>query len=443
MGTLAGLDLTWFELRPVAIEIGEKLRGYYINNVYRAGPLAVVLRLRDSEGHESLLLVHTRRAAWMTRRAPRVQGLDERLRALRERLVRLRVRGAEAVRDERIIEVEADPGRKIYLEFFGAGNIVVVSSGTVEAALNVLEGKARRVIPGAPYELPPRRTTIFEASADQLVEAAAGSSGSLSRALGSKFLAPSKYLEEALWRVGLDKDAPASSVSRRDIERLAEELTRMYAELTQGVYLYLYRGEGLLEVSASRLKRLEELYRVSPELYGSPSEALDVALRDEVEGAASSAGSAEETRRLEEARAQEERARELAARAAELRGIASGLMSGSLGLQDALARLGGEARIDRGRVVLGDLEAPAGSPYALASALYSYAKRLESAAESLAARAAELRAAAGRAAEERGPSEEVVVQERRWFERHRGFYTSGGGLGVGGRGAARGRGFLF
>ncbi|PMP95464.1 MAG: hypothetical protein C0167_03070, partial [Nitrososphaera sp.] len=71
------MDLTWFELRSVGMEIGTRLRGYYINNVYRAGPLALVLRLRGPEGRESLLVVHTRRAAWITEKVARIQGMDE------------------------------------------------------------------------------------------------------------------------------------------------------------------------------------------------------------------------------------------------------------------------------------------------------------------------------------------------------------------------------
>ena len=296
------MDLTWFELRSVGMEIGTRLRGYYINNVYRAGPLALVLRLRGPEGRESLLVVHTRRAAWITEKVARIQGMDESSRRLRDHLVRLRIGGASAVKNERIIEIQADPDRRIYMEFFGAGNIVVVYSGIIEAALNSFEGRGRSVIPGAPYELPSPRRMIFEIPADQLISAAAESSRSLDRTLGSKFLAPSKYLEEALWRVGLDPNAPANS------ERLAEELARMYAELTSGTSLYLYRNDGVLEVSASRLRRLEDLYHISPELYESPSEALDAALRAEITEAASTSTDEgfEERRQLEEeARAQE------------------------------------------------------------------------------------------------------------------------------------------
>ncbi|MGB9733291.1 MAG: NFACT RNA binding domain-containing protein [Conexivisphaera sp.] len=436
------MDLTWFELRSVGMEIGTRLRGYYINNIYRAGPLALVLRLRGPEGRESLLVVHMRRAAWITEKVARIQGMDESSRRLRDHLVRLRIGGASAVKNERIIEIQADPDRRIYMEFFGAGNIVVVYSGIIEAALNSFEGRGRSVIPGAPYELPSPRRMIFEIPADQLISAAAESSRSLDRTLGSKFLAPSKYLEEALWRVGLDPNAPANSVARRDLERLAEELARMYAELTSGTSLYLYRNDGVLEVSASRLRRLEDLHHISPELYESPSEALDAALRAEITEAASTSTDEglEERRQLEEeARAQEARARELSAKATALRELASGLTSGSLSLEEALRRLEGDVEVRGERVILGDVGVPAGNPYALASAIYGYAKKLESAAESLMSKAAEVRNRAGRLGEEyarRRPPEELVAQERRWYERHRWFYTSSALLAVGGRDAS-------
>ena len=436
------MDLTWFELRSVGMEIGTRLRGYYINNVYRAGPLALVLRLRSSGGGESLLVVHTRRAAWITERATRIQGIDESARRLRDHLVRLRISDASAVRNERIIEIEADPDKRIYMEFFGAGNVVVVSSGIIEAALNSFEGRGRSVIPGTPYELPSPRRMIFELSADQLISAAAESSKPLGRTLGSKFLAPSKYLEEALWRVGLDPNAPANSIARRDLERLAEELARMYTELTSGTSLYLYRNDGVLEVSASRLRRLEDLYHASPELHESPSEALDIALRAEIAEATSTSADEdlEERRRLEEeARAREARARELSVKASALRELASGLTSGSLGVEEALRRLEGHAEVRGERVIVGDVGVPTGNPYALASAIYEYAKKLESAAESLMAKAAEVRGRAIRLGEEsarRRPPGELVAQERRWYERHRWFYTSGVLLAVGGRDAS-------
>ncbi len=401
------MDLTWFELRPVAMEIEGRLRGYYVNNVYRAGPLALALRLRDPEHHEAFLIVHLRRAAWISRSAAVYREPDEGLRRLKEHLLRLRISGASAVAWERIIELSADPGRKIYLEFFGAGNVVVVSSGVVEASLVAIEGKGRRVVPGEPYSLPAPRRPIFEASVEEMAEAA-GRGGPISRALGSRFLAPSKYLEEALWRVGVDPAAQAESVPRADLERLAEELRRLYEELIGSTSLYLYRGEGFLELSAARLRRLEELMGLRPELRESPSEAIEEALRPELEG--------EEER--EEGRA-DARAEELRRRAEELRSLASGLMDGSTSPEDVLRRLGEDEELRR----------RSGNPYALASELYERAKRIEEAAASLESRA--------RRPAPRPPAlRELVAREGKWYESHRWFYTSGGLLAVGGRDAS-------
>ncbi|MGC8555479.1 MAG: NFACT RNA binding domain-containing protein [Conexivisphaera sp.] len=429
------MDVTWFELRPVAIEIGTKLRGYYVNNVYRSGPRAITLRLRNPEGRESLLLVHVRRALWIAGSAPRLQRMDDALRKLRDLLLRLRISGASAVRNERIVEVDADPGRRIYFEFFGTGNVVVTSGDTVEAALNVVEGRERRIVPGEPYSLPPARRSIFEASGEELA-GALRPGRPLSRSLGSAFLAPSKYLEEAIWRAGLDPSAPADSVGREDLRRLEEELSSLFSELTSGTALYTYRGEGFLEVAAARLRRLEEALGLEPKLHESPSEALDEALRAEVleeERAREDAG-----RLDEEARAHEARAREIAARATTIRELAAKVAAGELGPRDAARSLGGDAEVRGGLLLLGDLRAPLDNPHAVSSAMYDYAKRLERAASALLARATELRERAARL--EPGPAaagvEELVARERKWYEGHRWFYTSGALLAVGGRDAA-------
>lgn len=434
------MDLTWFELRPAAIEIGARLRGYYINNVYRSGPHALTLRLRSPEGGEALLIVHTRRAAWIAESAPRLE-MDDRARRLRDHLLRLRISGAAAVRNERIIEIVAEPDRRIYAEFFGVGNLVVVSGGRVEAALNSVKGRSRDVSPGAPYELPKPRRSIFEAGPEELAEALR-TGRPLNRALGSAFLAPTKYLEEALWRSGLEPTAPAESVAPADLERLAEELSRMGSELESATSLYLYRGDGVLEVSAIRLRRLEEIAGASPELHESPSSALDAALRAELteEEGGEGAGAPEEIRRLEQvAEEQEARARSLSERASSLRALAARLASGELGLEDALRSLEGDAevRLVGRQLLLGDTRVSTDNPQAVSSALYGYAKRLESAASSLLSRAAEIRDRLGRL--ELAPPlrpDELKVREVRWYERHRWFLTSGGLLAVGGRDAS-------
>jgi len=439
------LDLTWFELRPVAMEIGTRLRGYYVNNVYRSGAHAITLRLRNSDGSEALLVVHVRRAAWITRTAPRLQQLDPAVRRLRDSLLRLRIAGAEAVKNERIIAMDFDGYQsqwRMYMEFFGTGNLVLVSGGVIAAALSIVRGKDRSIAPGLPYGLPTPRRSVFEASEEELA-AVLKPGRPLNRALGKWFLAPSKYLEEALWRSGIRPDVPADSISRRDLVRLVEELSRLFSELTSGSALYLYRGAGILEVSAARLKLLEEERHLSPELHESPSEALDAALHGEILEPANSSeeSGAEAPSRLEdELRAQEERAHELSSRASAIRSLASALAAGSIDVDGAMKSLGGDVEVRGGHLHVGDMRVPAGNPYALSSALYDYAKRLESAASILESKAAELRGRVNRLDEEESAASitpgELVARERKWYERHRWFYTSGALLAVGGRDAS-------
>lgn len=450
-----GLELTWFELRVLGIEIGRKLRGYYINNVYPAGGDSVVIRFKHpSEEEERLLVINPGAGLWVTDEAPRVLSADDFVRRLRQHVNRCRFVGIEAPKYERIVKITLDcfgTKRELYIEFFGRGNVVVVEDGVVRLVLNEVEGKRRTIKPGVEYTPPaPVKPLIFSLSGEELRNAirhAISGMGDkpIERALGSSFLAPRKYLEEAIWRCGIEKGSPVAGVlsDAAKLDGLVASITMVGNELFSSERLVLYQLDGERELSVIRLLSLEAS-GANPVLCEEASECFKNA-------ASTSRRESPETRPADLDRVKDEierlekRLSQLTRRSSLVRGLADELMRNpSLVLDDSFRNRLREAGIDVKElgnkvIVIAGRAISLDRPYSVASRLFEIAKKIESGVRSMESRREALVKELSKLRQEpRRVSNLVVIQARRkkWYERYRWFLTSEGLLAVGGRDAS-------
>lgn len=448
------LDLTWFEFRPLGMEFDAKLRGYYINNVYPVGKGAYILRLRKPEAHDKLLLIHVRRAAWITTEAPKLADMDEGTRLLRKYLNRFKIESSSALPQERIVMFTlSTPSsrRNMYMEFFGHGNVIVTDrEGIVLTALHEIVGDRRQVRAGIRYVQPEiGRKSLLDASPDEIRDAL-GTDKPVEKALGMSFLAPRKYLEELLWRVGISKGVEAESLHEEDVIFLSQELKRLANELLAGSGLYLYYDSGgrPVEVSSIRLRSLEDI-GFSQREFSSPSEALDSAFGEELGRLALSSklsSSIEEMRRIEQGiERYSELMEEYRRKAIETRDIASRLMRGEVEvasvLQD-LAKMYTDMIVAGDRIHIGNEVIRLDNRFRIASKVFDLAKRLDVAAKSIKekrdraeGRLVELKEKLDVAAKTLEGSK-IKGSYKKWYERYRWFYTCAGILAVGGREAS-------
>ena len=416
-------ELSGFEVLGLLNEIGEALRGAYVNNVYRVGGSQLV-RFRRPEAEDLWLVVSQKKGVWLSKGVKERTETTEFTTVLRSELERSRFGGATQVGLDRIfqLEFEGREARRLVVELMPPGNIVVTDAGgVVKAALHEVRTPARRVARGSAYT-PPAQTRIspLELKSGDVAsmlkeEKTAGS------ALGKHVALPRKYVTECLARLNLADDSPSSYLEGRETEvvRSLSEMVREARErpkpcvcaTPRGDEIFVFPRAGLeVKVSAGTLSELCDRLLLRDALAEPAAESPEETKRKEMEVTISRL-KAESSARLEEA--------------SKLRKAAGVARSSSL--EEAI-------RILRDAGVRPQREP--GTQASISSLLFDQAKKLESkSAEALQA-AAKLERRIPRARPRgAGATRPLSVRKPEWYERFRWFFTSRGRLAIGGRDA--------
>jgi predicted ribosome quality control (RQC) complex YloA/Tae2 family protein len=141
--------------------LNTNLRDYYVNNVYWAiVSRAIVIRLHHPTYPEKRLVIDSGRAIWVTETKLEEEGADQLLRQFRKFLSRGKISKIEQFDTERIISIEfvGSIARKLIVEFFSRGNIILVDErNVILAALEYFQTRHRTIAPGKEYTTPPER----------------------------------------------------------------------------------------------------------------------------------------------------------------------------------------------------------------------------------------------------------------------------------------------
>ena len=447
-GGPAGLELSAFELGALSVKIDSDLRGYYVNNVYALGEDALLLRMHRSERPDGNLIMDLRHGAWLTSRPYMPVETEGFVSSARPLLVRARFAGCSATEGERILDLrlEGEWGvRHLLLEFFGAGNAVVTSEEmVVMAAMKKVAGRDRTIAVGSAYSFPVRRAPTLDGLEAGALRDAIAPDAPVERGLGRGLQLPRRFVEEALFRAGVAKGTPGSSLVERELLALKEALVDMRQEAKSGGGLYIYAGgDGAAEPSAVRLGHLAGR---EERLYQDPFQAMDELLsRDVMKKSEDGRLGAllkeveRKRRRIEAARKQAEA---LAAKSEAVARIARAVADGSLGMEAAAAELAATRSIvaaKDGRWTVDGRPASFSSPQSLASAVFDESKVLARSAVSAGATLKTLMKEVDQTERTVSARKErlarVPRKSRRWFEAFRWFVTDGGCLAVGGRDA--------
>lgn len=445
------MELSGFEFGSLAGKLDSALAGYYVNNVYLTGSSSVVLRMHRSDRPELSLVISPRLGAWLSRsefpRAP----LDPFLSALRGRLIRAKFVAVKSFEGERILRLEFSLGEErlaVVGEFFGAGNVLLLDSdGVIVACLNRIEAKARILRPGLTYTLPASKALPLSKVDTAHLSTILASNQPVEKLLGRGLAAPRRVIEETLRRSGIEKGRDGSSLGQAEVLRLADTLKAIQVESTSSTRLYVYYADDEpCEVSVIpltlgteyKLKEHDDLLQVLDELF---TPLILQGSLDEM-----TKKPADDLRKMESSiSSKKAEAALLYERAAKLRAIAQGLMTGKVDSSSAAAALRAvdpSYGMDEGTGVwqVGEHGFKVESTYSLASKVFSEAKRLNASLAKLEEAIAKLEARRNALAERlttatREGTAARPKRERKWFEKFRWFCTSEGILALGGRDA--------
>ncbi|MBI4258036.1 MAG: NFACT family protein [Thaumarchaeota archaeon] len=457
------MELADIELKRILKDLEDKLRNYYVNNVYFVDADTVLLRLWHPVNPAEKLAISAGRGIWLTRFELEQEDQTVFLRSLRKGITRLRIERFEQPKGERIAKIILSGDQTMILigEFFGEGNIVLTDgSQQIIALLHTLKVRHRKLVPGVTYTLPPSRSLFVEDLTLKDLTALQASNLQVARWLGRNLSLPRKYVHEIILRSAIPMEAIGQQLSGDQISKLytsTQQVLELASTPSSTPILILDNGNTvgfapfpLLEVRETNSKQVASLL-----------EALDQAFTQEVLHLRNTKGNEQLSRRLEELKhsgeAQVKSREELLQKAKALRAFASKLMGLAFSRAGAsLTELIGEAfdsaiefrEVGGGKSrVFGlgfQLEVESGlSPQRLASMAFDEAKRfeekaitVESAQKDLLRQIEELQAKIS--AKTESSSEPLVIPPRakHWFERYRWFKTSEGLLAVGGRDAA-------
>jgi len=450
---LVRLELSGVELTRIVAELNEALTGYYVNNISCIDDATWLMRLHHPSNPEKRLVISTTKGLWLTSYDLPTKPPDPFLSHLRDLLFRGRFISVEQPDVERIVKIRFKIDkcvRTLIAEFFGGGNLLVVDEDArILTILKRIDVRHRKLAQGLHYAPPPPRGRNPFTDLDNLLEGFAGTDLEISRYLGRELALSRKYVEEVLFRVGVNPKA--RSLTDKQKAKIISEVSGLKDLVLHGKSTILLREGKPVDASPFELKAYAEWEcRYTPSFIEAVDEVQTPSLLEELKKREEEPlqKKIEELNRALEAQARSKT--ELREQANRLREIAEklkrlGAEEGAEDLPTLLTKFGVEFIRSRGEhlEVKGFAEAikiPLESSYiSAASTLFDAAKKLEAkakAVEEAEKNLSEKKAAllAEAAKEEAKPLRRVRV--RRWFERYRWFFTSKGLLAVGGRDAA-------
>ncbi|MEN3047965.1 MAG: NFACT family protein [Candidatus Caldarchaeales archaeon] len=441
------VPLSHFELQALVKEIGPRLEGARVANVYSMPDGSYTLKLRTRSGTVELRVVPESLLFLVEGTYEEHPPPDEFASSLRSHLRGRTVKAIRPVEGERVVEVLFDSGQRLLLQLFPGGRTVLLSgSGEVVLSRPSL-GPGERVQAPTPRPVEARELlgALRSLPGDQKVGSAMVRSLNL----------PPKYINEALHRVGIEGSRRARELKPEELEGIGRALSGLLEELSAGRPL-LYRSRDGVEVSLARLTHLESK-GYEPEEFGTVNEAVIRYFAEQaaVQRAASRSREVEErvARLSREIAEKEESLRRVEAEASELRALADEVFarmhevesfrvgreaSAEIG-ELSVKREGGALVLRRGRAEFSLSSREQVSKQA--SRIYERVKGLEEAARNIRAEVERLRSEAEELRRSVVPAmsaEEPAVKRsrpREWYEAYRWTFTSSGRLVVAGRDA--------
>lgn len=245
---------TGLDTIALARELGALARGR-LDKVFDAPGPAFDLQFRvPSAGRRTLRVFPGRFGALVVEVEEREEGLSPFARELRRLLSGAVLQEVPETGGERMLTLGlrrgdvAEPLRLV-VEFFGAGNLLVIRGTEVAAVLHPRAWAHRTLRVGAEYRAPPERANPWKLESAVWAGALQGSRTDVVSSLAARLGLGGPVAEELLARTGMAGSAPATGVTAVETRSLVEAAGALLAELGGAPAGFLYRdGEQLVDV---------------------------------------------------------------------------------------------------------------------------------------------------------------------------------------------------
>ncbi len=239
-------SMSAFDVAAVVREL-DGLSGSRLVNIYQVFENTYLLRLRGAR--DARVVIEPGRRVHETSYDVTGKGQPPPfVMALRKHLRGQRLRGVRQVRFDRIAELVFENGYRLVAEVLPRGVLLLLDEkGVILQASEYREMRDRVIKRGVEYRLPP--STIVhpeELSVEVLEERLRGASGEAVRVLVRRLGYPGEVVEEALYRVGVEKTTPVDRLDRSVLEEIVEALRGIYRESLEAKGYIVYDEKGLV-----------------------------------------------------------------------------------------------------------------------------------------------------------------------------------------------------
>lgn len=233
-------EMSSFDLAALTVELNKIIKGSRINKIYQIDK-TLLIKLRGQGENFNLLIEAGRRIHLTFHEIERPKKPPSFCMALRKYLENGIIEEIVQHDLERIVEIYVKHGGQEYrliVELFEKGNIILIGpENKILHALFYRKMKDRNILRGEEYKYPPQRGMDPEkADLEDLyrlrdlggIEVVRG----ITRLLGIS----GSYAEEVLFRAGIDKTKPCSSLSDEEIKSIFDNMRNLLHEVKSGNY---------------------------------------------------------------------------------------------------------------------------------------------------------------------------------------------------------------
>ncbi len=275
--------ITSFDIAAITAELNGiiKIGKARIGNVYQINPKTIILKIKNpGEQPLNLLIEAGKRIHLTSYRIEKPLKPPPFCMALRKYLKNGVISEISQHEFERTIKIEIQTGKgkfKLIAEFFGEGNIILVSpENKILHALTYKRMRDRNIIRHEEFKYaPPSGLNPLKASKEDVRKILDMKGLEVVKALTRLFSIGGLYAEETLLRAGIDKKTPCEKLTEIELERIFNELYNLALQVASGKLqpaIIIDEEGSWIDATPIRLKKYENY---SHKEFNSFNEVLD------------------------------------------------------------------------------------------------------------------------------------------------------------------------
>ena len=232
--TLAGIELAF-----LIKEIGEKVEGCYVSNIYGINRNSLLFKMRHPDKPDVMLMV-SNMGIWTTSKKIDPIEPNKLLRRLRSDLLRSKIEKIEQIGTERIAYMtfsNFDSRFVLIVEFFGQGNMLLCNySKKILALMHSIDVRHRQLRIGLEYKPPPLDgIDVIDLNKEKFKETLSTST-SIGKIIGRGLGLPKKYVEEIIRLSSIDRTKPSNNISDDEFESLFDVTSTTISNVINGTH---------------------------------------------------------------------------------------------------------------------------------------------------------------------------------------------------------------